>query len=258
MWVPSKPWNSESAFPLSSILEGAWEFVQPVHICFVDLEKAFDCFPWGVLWGVLQEYGVLGPLSRAAQSLYKWSESLAHIASCKSDSFSVRAGLRQGCSMSLILFIMFMDIISRYSQRAEGFHFSGLRIPFQLFVDDVVLLAPSGGDRFLHRVAGLSLRDRLHTDCDKFSHLGETMSRAAAPPHRWRSHLRWFGHLVRMPPGHLPGEVFWVCPTGRRPRGRPRTCWRGYVSWLVWEHLCVLSEELKEASGEREVWASLL
>ena len=45
------------------------------------------------------------------------------------------------------------------------------------------------------------------------------------------------GHLVRMPPGRLPGEVFRARPTGRRPRGRPRTRWRDYVSWLAWERL---------------------
>ena len=35
-----------------------------------------------------------------------------------------------------------------------------------------------------------------------------------------------------MPPGGLPGEVFWACPSGRRPRGRPRTHWGDYISRL--------------------------
>ena len=30
--------------------------------------------------------------------------------------------------------------------------------------------------------------------------------------------MRWFGHLVRMPPRRLPGEVFRARPTGRRPQ----------------------------------------
>lgn len=49
-----------------------------------------------------------------------------------------------------------------------------------------------------------------------------------------------------------------TCPTGRRPQGRPTTRWRGYVSWLAWEYLCIPVEELEAVAGEREVWASLL
>lgn len=37
------------------------------------------------------------------------------------------------------------------------------------------------------------------------------------------------GHLIRMPPWPLPLEVFWACPTRRRPWDRPRADWRGYV-----------------------------
>ena len=40
------------------VLEGSWEFAQPVHMCFVDLEKAFEYVPHCILWEVLQEYGV--------------------------------------------------------------------------------------------------------------------------------------------------------------------------------------------------------
>ncbi|KAK3509731.1 hypothetical protein QTP70_008366 [Hemibagrus guttatus] len=64
------------------VLEGSWEFAQPVHMCFVDLEKAFDRVPRGIPWEVLWEYGVRGPLLRAVRSLYNRSRSLVRIASC--------------------------------------------------------------------------------------------------------------------------------------------------------------------------------
>ncbi|KAK3525723.1 hypothetical protein QTP70_006745 [Hemibagrus guttatus] len=49
-------------------------------MCFVDLEKAFHHVPHGILWEVLWEYGVRGPLLRAVRSLYNQSRSLVRIA----------------------------------------------------------------------------------------------------------------------------------------------------------------------------------
>ena len=81
---------------------------------------------------------------------------------------------------------------------------------------------------FLRRVAGLSLRDRVRSSV--------ILERLRVEPlllHIERSQLRWFGHLVRMSPGRLPGEVFWACPPGKRPRGCPRTCWRDHIFQLA-------------------------
>ena len=106
---------------------------------------------------------------------------------------------------------------------------------------------------FLRRLAGLSLRDRVRS-----SVIREELGVDPLLLRVERSQMRRLGHLVRMPPGRLPGEVFRARPTGRRPRGRPRTRWRDYVSRLAWERLGVPREELDEVAGEREVWASLL
>ncbi|KAK3542767.1 hypothetical protein QTP70_002969 [Hemibagrus guttatus] len=101
---------------------------------------------------------------------------------------------------------------------------------------------------FLRRVAGRSLRDRVRSSVTR-----EELGVEPLLLHIERGQLMWLGHLFRMPPGRLPGEVFRACPTRKRPRGRPRTRWRDYVSRLAWEHLRVPPEELEEVSGEREV-----
>ncbi|KAK3517717.1 hypothetical protein QTP70_016386 [Hemibagrus guttatus] len=341
----------DQLYTLHRVLEGSWEFAQTVHMCFVDLEKAFDRVPRGILWEVLWEYGVCGPLLRAVWSLYNRSRSLVRISSCKSDLFPVHVGLRQGCPLSPVLFIVFMDRISRRSQGLEGVRFGDHRISSLIFADDVVLLVSSGLDLqhalgrwrggppqveefkylgilftsegrmdreidrrigaaaavmrsmyrsvvvkkelsrkaklsiyqssyaptltyghelwvmtervrsriqaaemcFLRRVAGRSLRDRVRSSVTR-----EELGVEPLLLHIERGQLRWLGHLFRMPPGRLPGEVFRACPTGKRPRGRPRTRWRDYVFRLAWEHLVVPPEELEEVAREREVWASLL
>ncbi|TWW62415.1 hypothetical protein D4764_04G0010620 [Takifugu flavidus] len=78
---------------------------------------------------------------------------------------------------------------------------------------------------FLHRVAGLSLRDRVRS-----SAIWEELRVELLLLRVERSQMRWLGHLVRMPPGRLPGEAFRACPSVRRPPGRPGTHWRDQVS----------------------------
>ncbi|TWW69735.1 hypothetical protein D4764_18G0005410 [Takifugu flavidus] len=69
---------------------------------------------------------------------------------------------------------------------------------------------------FLRRVAGLSLRDRVRSSAIREELRVESLLLRVE-----RSQMGWLGHLVRMPPGRLPGEVFRACPSGRRPRGDP-------------------------------------
>ena len=66
---------------------------------------------------------------------------MVSVADSKSNFFPVRVGLRQGCPLSQILIMIFMDRISRCSQAAKGVKFIGLQIPSLLFADDMVLLA---------------------------------------------------------------------------------------------------------------------
>ena len=78
---------------------------------------------------------------------------------------------------------------------------------------------------FLCRVAGVFLRDRVRSSAFR-------QGLRAEPLLLWveRSWMRWFGHLMRMPLGCFPRVVVLAHPTGR-PRGRPRTRWRDYISW---------------------------
>ncbi|TWW62404.1 hypothetical protein D4764_04G0010510 [Takifugu flavidus] len=61
---------------------------------------------------------------------------------------------------------------------------------------------------FLRRVAGLSFIDRLRS-----SAIQEELGVEPLLLRVERSQMRWLGHLVRIPPGRLSGEVFRACPS---------------------------------------------
>lgn len=95
---------------------------------------------------------------------------------------------------------------------------------------------------FLRRVDGLSLTDRVRS-----SAIQEWFGVEPLHLHIEGRQLRRFRHLTS--PGCLLDELFSACPTGRRPRGRPRTHWR--------EPLCAPPDKL-EVAKDSELWASLL
>jgi len=69
--------------------------------------------------------------------------------------------------------------------------------------------------------------------------------------------LRWFGHVTRKPQERFGKQVLLAPPAGKRPRGRPRTRWRDYISDLAWFRVGVEPAELSEISVDLEVFRDL-
>ena len=71
---------------------------------------------------------------------------------------------------------------------------------------------------------------------------------------RDRSQLRWFGHVTRMSQKILARQVLLAVSEGKRPRGRPSTTWRDYISDLTWSRLGVEPAELSHVPENHEVF----
>ena len=108
--------TTDQIFTLKQIFEKSWEYGKDLFACFVDLEKAYDRVPRDKLWKVLQEYGVNGQLLRAIKSFYSRPEVCVRVNGKQSKPLQVDAGLRQGCVLSPLLFIVYMNWIDKCSQ----------------------------------------------------------------------------------------------------------------------------------------------
>ncbi|KAK3561362.1 hypothetical protein QTP86_030660 [Hemibagrus guttatus] len=248
--LPGKVYSRVLERRVRPVLEGSWEFAQPVHMCFVDLEKAFNRVPRGILWEVLWEYGVGGEVLPQVQE-FKYLGVLF-----TSEGRIDREIDRWISAAAAVMQSMYRSVVVKkeLSRKAKLSIYQSIYVPTLTYGHELWVMTERVRSRiqaaemsFLRRVAGRSLRDRVRSSV--------TRQELGVEPlllHIKRGQLRWLGHLFRMPPGRLPGEVFRACPTGKRPRGRPRTRWRDYVSWLARECLGVPPEELEEVSGERE------
>src|SRR6476469_2274464 len=95
------------------ICERSLEFAGDVYICFVDFEKAFDRVNWEKMMNVLQSIGVDWRDRRTISKLYMNQKAVVRIAGGESDSGIIGRGVRQGCSLSPLLFLIYAKMMMK-------------------------------------------------------------------------------------------------------------------------------------------------
>ena len=100
------PNTTDEIFTLKQIFEKSWVYSKDLFARFVDLEKAYGRVPWDKLWKVLQEYGVASQLLHAIKSFHRRPEVCVRVHGTQSKPFHVGVGMRHGCVLSPLLFIV--------------------------------------------------------------------------------------------------------------------------------------------------------
>ena len=85
------------------------EHNKELNIVFVDQEKAFDRVNRDKLWQTLQMYNVQGQLFDSIRAIYANSMSTVGTSEGLTDWFDITSGVRQGCALSPLLFIICMN-----------------------------------------------------------------------------------------------------------------------------------------------------
>ena len=133
--------TTDQIFTLKQIFEESWEYGKDLFAWFIDLEKAYDRVSRNKLWKVLREYGVDGQLLRAIKSFYCRPNVCVWVNNKQSKPFHVGVELRQGCVLSPLLFIVYMNWIDKCSRSDECATIGNCKISRLLFANDLILLS---------------------------------------------------------------------------------------------------------------------
>eukprot|EP00253_Pinus_taeda_P014556 PITA_14556 len=114
----------------------------------IDLTKAYDCVDWGLLRILLVKIGLRRNGIEWIMACVENINFSVIINGTPSPFFKAERGLRQGCPLSPLLFILVMNTLSIHlNKAASGFSFKPIKISkdfylsHNLFVDDILIFA---------------------------------------------------------------------------------------------------------------------
>ena len=110
-----------------------------LYFGFVDLEKAFDRVTREVISWAMRKLGVEEWLVSAVMSMYTGPQkTVVTTVYANSKSFEVKVGMHQGSALSLLLFVIVMEAISREFM---------VTLPWELlYADDLAVIAKTEED----------------------------------------------------------------------------------------------------------------
>ena len=117
----SKYCTSDHIFSLHAIIELYKAASKKLYCAFVDYKKAFDMVDRTALWTKLVELGIGGRLMRVIMNLYQKAKAVVRVGGRLTESFPCNIGVRQGESLSPLLFALFIRDLNGYlATKYEG------------------------------------------------------------------------------------------------------------------------------------------
>jgi exonuclease III len=142
---------------LRVIMSKLKENQQPLYMCFIDFQKAFDSVKHEKLWWAMLDMGYPAHLVDLLAKLYKSQKAAVRVAGEISEWFSIQKGVRQGCVLSPYLFNVISEVVMRKALEGYkgGITIGGRRISNLRYADDIVLLAstPNELQELVDRIA---------------------------------------------------------------------------------------------------------
>ena len=129
---------------LRIIIEQSLEWQSPLYMTFVDFEKAFDSVDRETIWKLMSHYGIPSKFINITKRLYEDSCCQVIHKGKLTSPFAVNTGVRQGCMLSPMIFLIVIDWIMKKTTAENN---TGIQWTFTKkledldFADDIALLS---------------------------------------------------------------------------------------------------------------------
>lgn len=144
---------NDAIFVIRQINEKSIEYNRPAFLCLIDLEKAFDRVQLQDVVHILYNRNIPLKIIKLVEDIYTRNKIEARVNSELTDPIDVTTGIRQGDSLSPLLFNIILDEIIKQVKTKRGYRMGNREIQILCYADDTVLIAEDEDDlqRLLHQ-----------------------------------------------------------------------------------------------------------
>jgi len=125
------------------IREKAREFQKNIYLCFTHYAKAFDCVDYDKWWKALREISIPDCFTCLLRNLYVGQVATIRTLNGTADWFKIEKCVWQGCLLSLCLFNLYTEHITRNARLNElqaGIKIGGRNTSNLRYMDDTTLM----------------------------------------------------------------------------------------------------------------------
>uniref|UniRef100_A0A914QT94 Reverse transcriptase domain-containing protein n=1 Tax=Panagrolaimus davidi TaxID=227884 RepID=A0A914QT94_9BILA len=140
----------------------------PLYVVFIDFKKAFDSVELPAIWEALERFDVDVGDIEIIKMIYAHGSSSVNVGT-SSVPINVQKGVRQGDTLSPLLFILVLQLALNQVNWKNGININGSILGHLDFADDIALLSQTleGAQSLLDQVAEKCREVGLHINVDK-------------------------------------------------------------------------------------------